>query len=107
MIAGTLCSAPDIPVPSKGDCQVAAKTLGDNFRGTITPGTMLDFAFAQKGCIKCEPKACFTENFTENFSSWFEVLNYAGTKTCHFTALIVDPRPHNKVQCSEVKCSVV
>ena len=66
MIAGTLCSAPDIPVPSKGDCQVAAKTLGDNFRGTIPPGTMLDFAFAQKGCIKCEPKACFTENFTED-----------------------------------------
>ena len=66
MIAGTLCSTPDIPVPSKGDCQVAAKTLGYNFRGTVSPGTMLDFAFAQKGCIMCLPKDCFTENFTED-----------------------------------------
>ena len=64
--AGKLCSAPDIPVPSKRDCQTAAKTLGGGFRGTITPGPISSFSFAQKGCIMCFKTDCYTEAFTED-----------------------------------------
>ena len=58
---GKLCSAPDVRVTSKGDCQAAAKTLNANFRGTS-----LLLAFAQKGCIMCFTKDCYTKAFTED-----------------------------------------